>query len=125
MQATRQETQQTITRTAHENSHRNGRVRVLLELIEGSLTQMECVEKRPEMEVALLINNVDSHGRQVRSLAILLQRIVWCEKSGAGYDPMKYNQGDEPFRQPPPTRHSAPASGRSLGPAHKSTLPAS
>src|SRR6266567_7648198 len=120
MQTTWQETQQTITRAAREESHRNGRVRVLLELIEGSFTQMDRVEKRPEVEVALVIHHVNSHGRQVRSLTILLQRIVWCEKPGTGYDAVKDKKGDEPSRQRTTTRHSAPASVRILGSAHKS-----
>src|SRR6267143_2318268 len=124
MQTAGHKTKQTVTRAAHEKTNGDRFAGLPLQRIGYILSQLRSVAKRPEVEASLLIHEMNSGGRRVGAFTILLRRIVWREKSSAGYDPVKHTQGEDPSQQSPLLRHRAAVLVRILGSAQYSSMSA-
>src|SRR5579864_612307 len=71
---------------------------IFIVLIKGALANLPGVNKRPRMKVPLRINKMQPHRRQVGTLAVLLRRIVWCEKTREDHNRVQNDQKDKPTR---------------------------
>jgi hypothetical protein len=97
--------------------HGDGARGVLFILAERTFSQTKRVEKRANVQVALGIEQVDIHRREIRALAVLFDGIVGSEKSCGGNDAVEDHQDDEPFREFATLRHFALAAARMRGSA--------
>src|SRR5579863_1365524 len=97
MQAGWQNSEQVISSTAFKKFERDGRGCVFFVLIERTFLQTKWIEKRARVNVALRVDQMYVHGRKIRTLAVLFDGIVRCEKSCCGNDPVKEQEDDEPF----------------------------
>jgi hypothetical protein len=98
MQAGWHNTEQAISCAALKKFERDGRGCVFFVLIERTFSRTKWIEKRTQVNVAPRVDQMYVHGRKIRTLAILFDRIVRCEESCSGNDPVKEQEDDEPFR---------------------------
>ncbi len=117
MHARRYEAHQTVVRSGHKESQRDGLIGARFELIKGAVAQMHGVEKRAEPKVPLCIHQMNFHRRQVGAFAILLGRIIGREKTRARHHSMKNSKRDEPSLPSAALDHFAAALVRILGSA--------
>src|SRR5579864_2264182 len=117
MQTRWQNAEQVVASPASEEVHGNRCVRAFLILIEGAFSQTKRVKKWAQMEMALSIHPVNPHGRKIGAPAILLDRIVWREKSSTSDGAVEQGEKDEPLCELAPLLHLALAAMRIRGSA--------
>ncbi len=69
------------------------------------------------MEMALAIQEVKPHGRQIRAFAILLHRVIWSEETRTEYNCMQYTKDNKPSQKSALHSHRALLSVRIRGSA--------
>jgi hypothetical protein len=96
MQTEWYKTPQRVVPTAHKKVQWNDNRGVLFVLVERSFSQTKWIEKRARVEVVLRIHPMESHGRKIGVVAVLLDGIVGRKESCTGDDTMEHDQSDEP-----------------------------
>src|SRR5260370_11808759 len=89
----------------------------LFELIKGSAAQVFGVEKRAQVKVHLRIQQMNSHGRQIGALAILLGGVVGRKESRKRNHSVENGKGEEPSLPAAALDHPVATSVRTLGSA--------
>jgi hypothetical protein len=78
-----------VASAAFKELERDDRGCVFFELIERAFARSKRIEKWAKVEVASRIDHVETHGRKIRALAVLLDGIIGREESRGRYDAMK------------------------------------
>src|SRR5260370_24868945 len=89
MHVGRHEAEQTIARSRHKESQRDGLIGTLLKLIEGAVMQLHSVEKGSEVKLTLCVDQINLHRRKIGTFAVLLGRIIGRQKPFARAYSMK------------------------------------
>jgi hypothetical protein len=99
MQMRRHNAENMIACAVCEEAKWNSLASIFLVLIERIRPRAERIEKGAEMEVSQSIHGVETHRRKVRTLPVLLDRIVRREETRGRHYAMEHDENDKPLRE--------------------------